>query len=525
MADIVLTTLNARYSHTALGLRYLFANLGELQARAAIQEFTIAQRPHDIAEHILAANPRIIGLGLYIWNARETAELAAILKQLRPDIYLVAGGPEASHEWAQQPIAAWVDYVIQGPGDWTFARLCRALLAGEAPAGAVLAGETPDLRQLALPYRFYSDHDIAHRVIYVEASRGCPFRCAFCLSALDKTAVAFDLAAVLAELDQLWQRGARRFKFVDRTFNLNPAWCAQLLDFFLARIDGQTFLHFEVVPDRLPEALKSRLQQFPPGSLQLEIGVQTFNPEVQARIQRVQHNVRAQENLRFLREQTHAHLHTDLIFGLPGETLASIANSFNQLVALNPHEIQLGILKRLRGAPINALSATFAMRYSPFPPYALLASATLDFALMQRLTRLARYWDVIANSGRFRHTLPLLLGTQDPFSRWLALSDWLYAAIGQTHHIALERWFDWLYQGGQAVLALPPVVLQAALQADFLASGVKKNPAFLTARAHAPAVARHTTLPRQARHTVVSDAQTQVDGGAVLDVAVGSSKS
>ena len=170
---------------------------------------------------------------------------------------------------------------------------------------------------------FYTEEDISRRLIYVEASRGCPFKCEFCLSALDKTAWPFPLAAFLNEMQQLYERGVRHFKFVDRTFNLNAKTGARILDFFLERLDEKLFLHFELIPDHLPDTLKERITRFPPGALQFEIGVQTFNPIVQAMIGRQQDNARTETNLRWLRQYTQAHLHADLIVGLPGEDLAS----------------------------------------------------------------------------------------------------------------------------------------------------------------------------------------------------------
>ncbi|WP_034435212.1 B12-binding domain-containing radical SAM protein, partial [Candidatus Contendibacter odensensis] len=353
MPTILLSTLNARYFHSALGLRYLLANMGELQADTAIREFIINQRPLDIAESLLAEQPAIIGFGVYIWNVVETTQVVALLKQVQPDLTIVLGGPEVSHEWEQQPIVALADYLITGQADWAFASLCQRVLAGEPPAEKIIAAESPLLDQLTLPYQFYTDEDIAHRLIYVEASRGCPFRCEFCLSALDQTAWPFPLEPFLAELQALYQRGVRHFKFVDRTFNLNSKTGARILDFFLERLDERLFLHFELIPDHLPEALKTRIVQFPPGALQFEIGVQTFNPVVQALISRQQNNGKTEENLRWLRQHTPAHLHADLIAGLPGEDVASFAAGFNRLVALDPHEIQVGILKRLRGTPIT----------------------------------------------------------------------------------------------------------------------------------------------------------------------------
>lgn len=480
MPAILLSTLNARYFHSSLGLRYLYANLGELQADAALREFIITQRPLDIAEALLAEQPRVVGFGVYIWNAVETTQVVALLKRVQPDLRIVLGGPEVSHEWEEQPICGLADYLVTGPADLAFARLCRRLLAGDPPSEKVIAADPPPLDQLVLPYRFYTDEDIAHRLIYVEASRGCPFRCEFCLSALDRTAWPFPLEPLLAELATLHARGVRHFKFVDRTFNLNARVGARILDFFLERLDERLFLHFELIPDHLPEALKNRIVQFPAGTLQFEIGVQTFNPAVQTLISRRQDNRKTAENLRWLRQHTHAHLHADLIVGLPGEDLASFAAGFNRLVALDPHEIQVGILKRLRGAPIDRHTAEFDCRYNPQPPYNLLCSALLDFATMRRLERFARYWDLIGNSGRFRHTRPLLLG-DDPFGRFMALSDWLFATTGQTHQFALERLFDLLYRGLVEALAAAEPAVRAALIADYQNSGAKGCPAFFQA--------------------------------------------
>lgn len=162
-------------------------------------------------------------MGVYIWNIDPATRLVAALKQLRPDIVVVLGGPEVSFEVDEQPIVQLADYVITGEGDLEFAKLCRPLLEGVQPAGKIIAAELPRLDELALPYDFYSDEDIAHRVIYVEASRGCPFTCEFCLSALDIPVRQFPLEPFLAAMQRLLDRGCQAFKFVDRTFNLNPA--------------------------------------------------------------------------------------------------------------------------------------------------------------------------------------------------------------------------------------------------------------------------------------------------------------
>jgi len=339
---------------------------------------------------------------------------------------------------------------------------------------------------------------------------------------------------VLAALNALYQRGARTFKFVDRTFNLKIEHSVRILQFFLdvtasaarqstqpeshglprcARNDSQNaglFLHFEVIPDHLPERLRAMLAQFPPGVLQLEVGVQSFNVAVQQTISRRQDNDATEANLRWLLAHTHAHLHVDLIFGLPGETLQSFADGFDRLLAIGPHEIQLGILKRLRGAPIARHSTIHDMVYAPEPPYTVQHTGVVDAATLQRFGRLARYWELLANSGRFAQTLPLLLHSSpvdgsavaSPFWCFLAFSDWLWQRQGSTYRLTpealVDALFDYLSQH------LEQATVRQTLLADYLASGARANPkalqGLLPRRTASPAKAGRTLASRQDRH-------------------------
>ena len=417
--DIVLATLNARYIHCAFGLRYLLANMGELQDQTVLLEFTTQQPTLEILDAILEQQPKIVGLGIYIWNVDETTRLVADLKRLRPDIIVVLGGPEVSYEAEDQPIVRLADYVIAGEADLAFAQFCREQLADFSPAqvpDATLNSRSntaslPVLNDVVLPYHLYSDDDLAHRVIYVEASRGCPFSCEFCLSALDIPVRQFPLDQFLDAMESLLRRGARQFKFVDRTFNLNLRVGRAILEFFLDRYQPGLFLHFEMIPDRLPDALKDLIVRFPAGSLQFEVGIQTFNETVCELISRHQDNDVAEANLRWLRDNTGVHVHADLIVGLPGETLESIADGFDRLVRLGPNEIQVGILKRLRGTPIIRHDAEWQMVYSPHPPYEILSNKLLNFSDIQELRRFAKYWDSIANSGNFVESIKSLWET------------------------------------------------------------------------------------------------------------------
>lgn len=506
MSDIVLATLNARYSHASLGLRYLRANLGALRERSRLREFVIGQKTEEIAEAILAEQPRILGLGVYIWNCEESLKLVLMLKAVRPDLIIVLGGPEVSYECNEQAICQAADYTITGWGDISFAQLCAQIIAGEAPEAKIIPGIQAKLDDLASPYSEYTEEDIRQRHLYVEASRGCPFKCEFCLSALDKTAWPFALESFLADLEMLWQKGARQFKFVDRTFNLKIETSLRIMDFFLGKIAENPadppFAHFELIPDHLPEKLKEAIQRFPPGTLQFEIGIQTFNMEVQARISRKQKNELARENILWLAENSGAHLHVDLIAGLPGENVQSFGEGFNKLVALNPHEIQFGILKRLRGAPIARHAQDFELRFNPAPPYNILSTNCIDFAEMQKLSRFSRYWDILANSGRYTRTLPVLLG-ESAFDGFFALSEWLYARTKQTHAIAHERMvhllYDFLLERGDSE---PDVA--AVLLTDYRATGGRSRLRFEDSHSELPlpkpAKAKKHTPDRQARH-------------------------
>lgn len=515
---IVLATLNAKYIHASLGLRCLLANMDRhgragLRQQTLLREYVIAQKPVQIAEDLLALKPEVIGLGVYIWNAVPTLQLVRLLKRLRPEVKIVLGGPEVSHEVDEQELCRLADHVVTGWGDVSFPKLCRALLDGPPPLMKVIAGEQPPLDELALPYAEYSDEDLHQRLLYVEASRGCPFKCEFCLSALDKTAWPFELERFMAELEQLYVRGARHFKFVDRTFNLRIEHATRILQFFLDRMrmpDGRLpersdlFVHFEVVPDNLPERLKDLIVQFPAGSLQFEVGIQSFNPEVQQRISRRQDNDRTAENLRWLVTHSRAHVHADLIFGLPGETLESFAAGFDRLHALGPHEIQLGMLKRLRGAPIVRHTQDAAMVYDPEPPYTLLQNGCVDFATVQRIARLARYWDLVANSGRFAQALALLLAGPSAFGAFLRFSDWLWQTTAKTHEFAHEKLVDLLFDHLTGERGLAPEMVRAALLADYLASGARARPRCLaTVLEGAASSAQTQAAPRaqrQARH-------------------------
>lgn len=468
MADIVLATINAKWIHPSLALRLLQANLGVLAERSRILEFALRQPLEEKVGPIIKEAPRILAFSVYIWNHEATLALLDALEAYwagararegkgwtKPVIIL--GGPEVSYLPEMSPLVQKADWIVRGEGEQVFRILLEHLLLG-APlealgqygtlSGKWITATSVSLQGIQTAYHLYTDEDIARKLIYVEASRGCPFGCEFCLSSLDRRVREFPLERFLSEMDVLLKRGARSFKFLDRTFNLDCNRAEQILRFFLERIEPPAYVHFEMVPSRFPDQLRTLLQQFPAGTLRLEVGIQTFTPEVAQTIGRPSNPEKEQEALRFLREKTKAIVHADLIAGLPGETLESFAKGFNLLWAVGPTEIQLGILKKLPGTTIARHDVLFGMKYADLPPYEILETGSFSRSELDEVKNFARFWELIVNRGHFDDLLPRLVPKQgEAFASFMDLSRYLKHYFGKNWGIdrsvlrqALEDW-------------------------------------------------------------------------------------
>jgi len=439
---ITLTTLNSRFTHSAIGLRYIYANMQELQQNTTIQEFSINDAIETIAEKLLLNNPNIIGIGVYIWNASHVKELIHILKSVSPQTVVILGGPEVTHEPYRVDFSE-ADYIIKGEGDLAFYQLCKDISQNKQ-TNKVIHMSMPNLKNIKLPYMYYTDDDIKNRYIYVEVSRGCPFECEFCLSSMDEKVRTFKLDEVLQEFEILWQRGARAFKFVDRTFNINIKTANAILDFFLEKKEPY-FAHFEVIPDHFPTSLKEKIKQFPHGALQLEIGIQTLNPQIAKNISRNLKLDKIKENINFLENETEAHIHLDLIVGLPDESLQSFGKNLDELVSLSSCEIQIGILKKLSGTHINRHDIVYGMTYSNFPPYDILKNNQLSFAQLQIMKRFARFWDIFYNSSNFKKSVKMIWQNNSVFENFYAFGLWIYEQTDSTWKISLQRQGELLF--------------------------------------------------------------------------------
>jgi len=439
---------------------------------------------------------------------------------VRPDIQIVLGGPEISYETDEQEIFQYADYVICGEGEAAFTKLCKVILNHKETNSStdedystsylrgekIIPAEPVKVEEINLPYDLYTDEDIAHRTIYVEASRGCPFRCEYCMSSLDPCVRYFPETPLFEALGRLLDRGARRFKFVDRTFNINLDLALKLIELFKARYEPGMMLHFEVIPSHLPDRLFEAVKACPPGMLQFEIGIQTFNEETAHRIRRPLDIGKIEANMKRLRKETGVHIHADLIAGLPGEDLESFESGFNRLLALDPQEIQLGILKRLRGVPISRHTQEWNMVYSPHAPYEVLSTGLIPFEQMQRIQRFARYWDLTVNNGHFIHTAPLLwTDASSPFAAFMQWSDWLYEKTGTTGNLHMLHLARLLLEFLTMEQGVEEKAVGESLCRDYLLGNRPDLPRFLqkysagtaSQKTHSPAPAP----PRQTRHS------------------------
>ncbi|MBN2782966.1 MAG: DUF4080 domain-containing protein [Campylobacterales bacterium] len=474
---IVLTTLNSRFTQSSIGLRYIYANMQEFQQATEIIEFSINDAMQSVAEKILDTNPTIVGIGVYIWNALEVYELLHIIKKVSPKTTVVLGGPEVSHTPFRVDFSL-ADYVVQGEGDVAFYELCKSLHGGKVVDKKIIKPTVPNLKELKLPYSYYTDFDIKNRYIYVEISRGCPFECEFCLSSIDERVRTFNLDEVLNEFQKLWDRGARNFKFVDRTFNINIKTANKILDFFLEK-DGKYFVHFEVIPDHFPSSLKEKIKMFPKGALQLEIGIQTLNQQIAKNISRVLNLEKIKENISYLENETSAHIHLDLIIGLPGESLESFGKNLDELVSLSSSEIQLGILKKLSGTKLDRHDIEHGMVYSDLPPYDILKNNLLSFKDIQIMKRFARFWDITYNSGNFKRSVGMIWGDGSVYENFYHFSIWLYEQTDSTWKISLDRMGELLFRYLSEMKSLEPKDIAANMLEDMMKLKGRAIPKYL----------------------------------------------
>ncbi|KZE50511.1 radical SAM protein [Brevibacillus parabrevis] len=429
---IELSTLNAKFIHSSLALRYLRSYAQEAFPGIELVEYTINDVTLNIVADIYKRQPDLVAFSCYIWNIRETLDVIRTLKKICPDVPVILGGPEVTYdadEWMKKHPE--IDVIAIGEGEQTFLALLQiyqeAKNSGQPPRLRDVAGiayrddeyvrfsmpraQIEEMDTIPSPFVDHLD-ELNNRVVYFEASRGCPFKCQYCLSSIEDGVRYFSLERVKEDLLRLIQHGIKTIKFVDRTFNINKKYALEIFQFLIDNHNGTVF-QFEITADILrADVLDFLTENAPPGIFRFEIGVQSTNDETNRLVQRIQRFDRLSRTVTQIKESKKIDQHLDLIAGLPEEDYHSFRKTFNDVFALRPEELQLGFLKMLRGTGVRARAAQHGYVFMDEAPYEILGNNVLSFADMQKIKRvedvLEKYW----NAHRMDLTLEWLLANQ-----------------------------------------------------------------------------------------------------------------
>ncbi|PGY10990.1 B12-binding domain-containing radical SAM protein [Bacillus sp. AFS031507] len=422
--NVICSTLNAKYIHTNLAIRYLKAYAAP-EFNIQIKEYTIKDPVLNIVTDLYQLNPEVIGFSCYIWNIEETIKVVNLIKKVDPSIIIVLGGPEVTYdtrEWMEK--IPEVDFIVMGEGEQTFKQLLAEIQKNrnykKVPGVAFRDNQqvviTPqmnklDLKELPSPYRF--PEDIAHlgkRVTYIETSRGCPFSCQFCLSSIEVGVRYFDREKIKDDILYLMTHGAKTIKFVDRTFNISRSYAMEMFRFLIDEHLPGTVFQFEITADIMrPEVIEFLNQEAPKGLFRFEIGVQSTNDFTNELVMRKQNYSKLCRTVTMVKEGKKIDQHLDLIAGLPEEDYASFRKTFNDVFELRPEELQLGFLKMLRGTGVRLRSAEQKYVYMDHSPYEILSNNVLSFNDIVRIKQvedvLEKYW----NDHRMDETVEFLI--------------------------------------------------------------------------------------------------------------------
>lgn len=491
--NVVLISLNTKYVHTNLAIRSLRQHCLMNQNSVRLREFTINQREDQILGALVEEKAQVYAFSVYIWNVDATRRIMANLKKVLPDAWIVAGGPEVSYLTEKEALELGADVIVEGEGERSFPLVLEALekkwslntIPGISyrdedrwKKGSFSLGSM-DFDEVAFPYAPNELEDLKENILYYESSRGCPFRCAYCMSSVEKGLRFKSLEKVFEELTHFLKAGVGLVKFVDRTFNCDLGRTKEILRFLLEQ-DGSTCFHFEVAGDLLDPEILELLKQAPPGRFQVECGVQTVHKKTLERIQRKSDIRKLKENMTILRNYGNVHVHMDLIAGLPGETLDEVAQSFNEIMDCKPHMLQLGFLKILKGSPMTNLIQEYGIRFQDHPPYQVLLHKDLTFQDLWMLQKVEHVLEKYYNSGFFPVTLELVenLEEETPFDFYRSMATY-WAGKGYfernlskdaVYQILLEFLKDKEY---------PETMVLQTLKLDYLIHGTWPVPSFL----------------------------------------------
>ncbi|MDO5714528.1 MAG: DUF4080 domain-containing protein [Tissierellia bacterium] len=461
---ILLTTLNSKFIHTNLAIRYLQNTLpkGEVE----IAEFTINQPKEYVYRKILEKEPDILGWSVYIWNHKETIEICQMIKQVCPNTKIILGGPEVSYDSVKlMEKYPFIDFIISHEGEDTFPELVESI-KGNLPYKDILGITYRDQSQVIenrnrplvknlnlIPFPYNTEEDFTNKIIYYESSRGCPFHCEFCLSSTIQGLRFLSMDRIKEDLGKLIQLPIGQIKFVDRTFNAREEDAMEIMNFLIKHAPKHMNFHFEVTAHLVSEKMLDFLKKAPKGMFQLEVGIQsTHNPTVQ-RIGRTTDFERLEEVVTKIKSYGNIHQHVDLILGLPYEGLEEFRESFNNTFRLGAEKIQVGFLKCLKGSGLRRDAKELGLIFDPNPPYEILSTPWMD---AQTLIKLKYFEDVIEkflNEEYFQLSNQFVMkeSGMDPFTYFFILSEfWEKKGFGD-RAIGRRELYQILYEFGVSI--------------------------------------------------------------------------
>ncbi|MFV0479769.1 MAG: DUF4080 domain-containing protein [Anaerorhabdus sp.] len=474
---VVLTTLNAKYIHTNLALRWLYV-ARDKSFDVEIKEYTIKDDLIHVAGEIEKANPDIVGISVYIWNCEETKVLIQHLHEKMPKLKIILGGPEVSfdvEEWLEYPIEA----ILRGEGEKVFWQACRGesnidgyVSKKEVSATHYAKVDVAWLEQLESPYYLsIDDYHRQHRYLYFETSRGCPYQCSYCLSSMDNQVRLFSEKYIRKQLQQLTPGFCKQVKFLDRTFNVDSERALNIAK-LIEELKVDFSFQFEIVIDSLSENLLSFFAQSSKERFRFEVGVQTFNKDSLKNVRRIQSKEKLKTNIQRLVE-VGCLLHVDLIGGLPYEDLKSFKASFTELFSLKAEEIQVGLLKLLKGTPLREQAETLGLVYNYKAPYTIEKTPWMTTEDVGKIEKIYQGVEKLYNSQRARETL--LFCFQQGISIVDVFEDVGSAILNFKGQVQVKDMFLMLYQSLRKHSNMNEKELQALLNNDYY-MGFKQAP-------------------------------------------------
>jgi len=457
---ILLVDVAAKYIHAPLALRYLRESCRDLAAEVVLLEQTVNQPLDQIIAAIYREEPTVVGFSCYIWNIAVVIPVIKALKKIAPQVRIVCGGPEVSYDnVALMGIHPYIDYIISGEGEVPFRALMGHLLVGNPPLNQI-AGISwregdhveytqsitfQNLNHVPKPYSADTPATLANRIVYYEASRGCPYRCAYCLSGLAGKVRTLPMERIKEELHDLAVvKGVKQIKFVDRTFNTNRKFTLEMFH-YLKELPTDTNFHFEMRAELLDDEIIDVLRDVPLGKFQFEIGIQSTNSATLAAVNRRDDWSKIKHNVLAVNKLGNIHQHLDLIAGLPEEDYASFGQSFNDVYTLRPDMLQLGFLKLIKGSELWRSRQEYNYMVRDYPPFEVLSAPCLSYAELLVLKDVEEIVETYYNSGNFPHTLSALVDREDAFAFYEKISTYFRREGFFEQRHSLENQFEILY--------------------------------------------------------------------------------